>query len=366
MNERRPTMHRPGPQSSMVERRGPRVVFGLPTANGEAHLAEAIESLLAQTFVDWAIVVVDDASTDRTLEIVRRYAAYDGRISVERHERRLGLAGNWRSALERAVQLHPDLEYFAWASDHDVWHRDWLMEHVGELDRHPEAVLAYPYTMRITEGGADAGAGPRVFSTAGIEDPRERLRRAALDRIKAGDVIYGLMRADALRRCGPFPLVVHPDRFTLMRLSAEGEFRQIPRFLWARRYRTGVSITLARQRRSLHPGRVPIRAYAPWPVSHYLLVRPTLVSDGSTSGPPPVQPRDHLRAAVDFAFRDWRDEQRETARRRRRRRTRRYRKLRQSVVKRLPRRAKIAARFLSRRLGLGQHAGIRSGDASRG
>jgi glycosyltransferase involved in cell wall biosynthesis len=64
----------------------PTVSIGLPVHNGAAFLAEAIESILAQTFADFELVISDNASTDRTPEICRSYAAADGRIRYYRQE----------------------------------------------------------------------------------------------------------------------------------------------------------------------------------------------------------------------------------------------------------------------------------------
>ena len=70
----------------------------MPTYNAAKHLGAAIESVLAQTFRDFAFVIVDDGSTDDTLEIVRRYAARDSRIVVHACEHR-GISGTLNYAL---------------------------------------------------------------------------------------------------------------------------------------------------------------------------------------------------------------------------------------------------------------------------
>ena len=62
----------------------PRVSIGLPVYNGERHLAEALESLLGQTYEDLELIVSDNASTDATEEIVRPYAARDRRVRYGR------------------------------------------------------------------------------------------------------------------------------------------------------------------------------------------------------------------------------------------------------------------------------------------
>ena len=242
-------------------------VFGLPAYNGEKHLAEALESLLTQTRRDLAVIVVDDASTDQTEEIVRRYAALDPRISYERNERTLGLVHNWRRVLELAVERHPSAWYFAWASDHDVWHPRWLEALTGELEDHPEAVLAYPRFVRMDDAGAEFPVTPSSFDTVGVTSPTQRLRQT-IRHATAGGTIYGLIRVDALERCGAFPLVILPDRLYVARLALEGEFRQVSRRLWYRRYRFGVVMSFGRQRRAFFPDGVPWWTHLPWWLVH--------------------------------------------------------------------------------------------------
>ena len=70
--------------------RPPRVTVGLPVFNGERYLSEAIESVLAQTFEDFEVVVSDNASTDGTAEIARRYAERDARVRYVRNATNVG------------------------------------------------------------------------------------------------------------------------------------------------------------------------------------------------------------------------------------------------------------------------------------
>lgn len=75
-----------------------KVSVAVPTYNGEAYVAEAIRSILAQTFTDFELVIVDDRSTDKTLDILRSFS--DPRIRITRNEERLGLVGNWNRCLQ--------------------------------------------------------------------------------------------------------------------------------------------------------------------------------------------------------------------------------------------------------------------------
>ena len=82
----------------------------------------------------------------------------------------------------------------------------------------------------------------------------------------AGDMVYGLLRPDALERCGVFRPVLLPDRLLLAELAVEGEFRQVPELLWRRRM-SGVS-DAASQRRSFFPDGAPAHARLPWWLQH--------------------------------------------------------------------------------------------------
>ena len=65
----------------------------VPTYNGSTHIGQAIESILAQTGVQFALIIVDDRSEDGTLDVVRSLAG--DRARIETNSERLGLAGNW-------------------------------------------------------------------------------------------------------------------------------------------------------------------------------------------------------------------------------------------------------------------------------
>ncbi len=79
----------------------PAVSVCVPTYNGAKYLAQCLESVLVQTYEDWELVVLDDCSTDATLEIAAAYAMRDSRIRVESNAQNIGLVANWN----RCVQI---------------------------------------------------------------------------------------------------------------------------------------------------------------------------------------------------------------------------------------------------------------------
>jgi len=255
-----------------------RTVFGVPLYQSAAHLPEALETLLGQREDDLALVLVDDASGDDTARVASCYVELDPRATLVRNPERLGLVGSWRRALELARQLHPEAEFFAWGSDHDAWSPRWLQRLAAELDAHPEAVLAYPQSVRIGERGETLREQPPWrFDTAGMVDPGQRLAHFGRDAV-AGDMVYGLFRIDALERLG-FPGALAPDRLLLARMCLAGQFRQVPEVLWHRRYVANVSSR--RQRAAFFPRGAPIWSRLPWPLAHFALLTREMALRGS-------------------------------------------------------------------------------------
>lgn len=80
----------------------PKVSVCVPTYNGARYIIDCFESILAQTWQDFEIVVVDDGSSDATVKICSDFARRDPRIRVERNQHNLGLVGNWQRCVELA------------------------------------------------------------------------------------------------------------------------------------------------------------------------------------------------------------------------------------------------------------------------
>ncbi len=243
----------------------PRVGLGLTIYNRAQYLREALDSILAQSFSDFRLVLVDDGSTDGSEAIGREYEKRDARVRYVRHAERRGMVETWQHAFGEATAGLPRDGYFAWASDHDRWHPEWLQTLVDALDAAPGTVLAYPLTQRIDPDGAPLAKPAREFDTAAVSDRDARWARvSASESLAAGDIVYGLMRAEAVRAAGVFRAVLCPDRLLIAELTLHGQVRQVPAVLWYRRQFAAGSIE--RQRFTLFaPGaRPPSRLVTPW------------------------------------------------------------------------------------------------------
>ena len=244
----------------------PRVIIGSPLFNHAKDFPEAIESILSQTFTDFALVLVDDCSTDETPAIAREYEALDSRVTYQRNSERRGLIGNSNEAFNAARRRYPDAEYFAWASDHDLWHPRWLQQLVEALDQHPDVVLTYPLNRRVGAAGEVLKRRPWAFDTFGVASRWVRMRRGIRE-MSAGNMVYGLYRISALERAGVYRHVLVPDRLLFTELALYGQFKQVPYVLWFRRW-YGRIFSLGRQRSSFFPEGRPLYAYLPWWISH--------------------------------------------------------------------------------------------------
>ena len=80
----------------------PRVTVCVPLYNGERYLRECVDSVLAQTYSDFELLLVDDGSTDQTVAIAKHYVSLDSRVRMTQNPRNLGLVANWNRCVELA------------------------------------------------------------------------------------------------------------------------------------------------------------------------------------------------------------------------------------------------------------------------
>lgn len=120
----------------MTARNNPKISVCIPTYNYGQYLPDAIESVLAQSFRNYELIVVDNCSTDNTGEITQKYLKDDPRIRFIRNEANLGMAGNWNRCLSHATG-----EYVKILCADDVLAPTCLEKSVGLLEDNPEIAL---------------------------------------------------------------------------------------------------------------------------------------------------------------------------------------------------------------------------------
>lgn len=209
----------------------PLVSIGMPLYNEARHLAQTLDALLAQELRDFEVIISDNASTDATTQICQAYAARDRRIRYVRQETNVGAVKNFNHVFELSRG-----RYFVWASGHDFWHPSYLSQCVALLEREPDVVLCYSQVVEIDQHGQPLGTTTDGLDTRRL-DVFERFRAVmrGLAMLPCCDAIYGLIRADALRRTRLVRNIHAPDHLIVLELSLHGAIVQVPAPLYVRR-----------------------------------------------------------------------------------------------------------------------------------
>jgi len=211
----------------------PRLTIGLPVYNGEKYVAESLEALLGQSFPDFELIISDNASTDSTGDICRRYEERDSRVRYFRQPKNIGLAPNHNFVAEQARG-----ELFKWASNDDLYAGDLLERCIDALDKYPDVVLAHSWTAKVDDSGTVIKAFEYPLNTASSRAP-ERFRSMLFD--NGGDDDYGVIRTEVLRRTAMKESYHHADRTIIAELALHGRFYQVPDWLYFRREHPGQS-----------------------------------------------------------------------------------------------------------------------------
>lgn len=207
----------------------PTVSVGLPVYNGEQFLEQALDSLLNQTFTDFELILSDNASTDATPSIASRYASADQRIRYVRHQCNLGAAGNFNEVFKRSRGT-----YFKWAAHDDLHEPDFLSACVECLELNPAAALAYTRALSIESHGQTIKKAWGASSEFSSTDPVARFRAGLAEpRNPIPLPVFGLIRAELLRKTRLFATYAECDFALLAELALHGHFVEIsdPLFL---------------------------------------------------------------------------------------------------------------------------------------
>jgi glycosyltransferase involved in cell wall biosynthesis len=133
----------------------PRVSICITSYNYANYLPITLDSILCQTFQDFEIIVVDDASQDDSQAVAEGYASrYPGKVKIYTHPGRVnkGISATCNLAIEKSQG-----EYLAWLGSDDVWYPEKLARQVEELDKRPEIGMTYSYANIIDSKGVKTG-----------------------------------------------------------------------------------------------------------------------------------------------------------------------------------------------------------------
>ncbi len=153
----------------------PQVSVLIPTYNYGRFLPEAIDSVLAQEFQDFELLIIDDCSSDDTARVVRRYCLKDNRIRFSVNPSNLGMVNNWNICLDQARGQYIKFLF----GDDKLYHRQALGKLVALLESHPSAKLAA--SARVIMDGRSRVVDVYRSLADGIHEGRDVITRCFLE-----------------------------------------------------------------------------------------------------------------------------------------------------------------------------------------
>jgi glycosyltransferase involved in cell wall biosynthesis len=205
----------------------------MPVYNGAAHLREALDTLLAQTFADFEVIISDNASTDETPAIIAEYAARDPRIRHVRQEVNRGAAANFNTVFAMARG-----KYFKWFAHDDRLAPTYLERCVEVLEKEGSGVvLVFPERVEITEEGTLLGLDRRVhwYEAAPPYDRISLPRMLLVPDRRYPELVFGLGPTEVWRRTGLVGAFHAADLVLVLEMRLRGQFRHIQEPLFINR-----------------------------------------------------------------------------------------------------------------------------------
>ena len=210
----------------------PKVSIGLPVYNAENYIREALDSVLAQDYQDFEIVISDNASTDSTRQICLDYVNKDKRIHYYRSKSNFGASKNFNKVFELARG-----DYFKWAAHDDVIAPEYLSKCVDVLEKDSSTVLCFSKIKIIDQHGSSVCNYKVKMKNADSFKPHQRFKELITVN-HWGIEIFGLFRKSALEKTKLIANYPGSDRTLMAEISLLGRFYEIPEYLFFSRDHT--------------------------------------------------------------------------------------------------------------------------------
>lgn len=184
------------PAASSTSNRIPEISIGMPVYNGERYISQALDSLLAQTFFNFELIISDNASTDATATICKSYERLDPRVHYVKQIENLGALANFQFVLDQAKS-----PFFMWAAADDFWDNQWV-ETLYIRIKDEKSVASFGEVVHVNADGSDLkhrANGARLhFEGAHLR--RKLAFYFAYEGMGKANLFYALYPRDLLKR----------------------------------------------------------------------------------------------------------------------------------------------------------------------
>jgi glycosyltransferase involved in cell wall biosynthesis len=242
----------------------------IPVYNAEKYVAETIQSVLAQSYQDFEILVIDDGSPDKSVEVCQQFT--DPRITIIRQANR-GLPGARNTGIRHAQGC-----YITFLDADDLWEPEKLAKHVAHLEQSPSVGVSFSYSAFIDETGTPTGLYQKPSLLKNItpayvlcrnpvgNGSAAVIRRKVFEDICFQDDVHGVIEDYYFDERLRFPNADATDLECWLRISIQTAWKHegIPETLTLYRVNsTGLSANALSQLEALEKVIVKTRSYAP-------------------------------------------------------------------------------------------------------
>ena len=215
-----------------------KISIGLPIYNAEKLIRQKIENLLEQTFIDFELIISDNASTDDTVKICKEFMKKDSRIKLYEQDHNIGQFNNFNFVLEKS-----SAEYFAWTAIDDILLPKFLEKNLHILETKKNVVTSVSRLRMFGDFTENLKNNHNDSTTTKIEKKiktklshmdcysisgnYEKRVNNFLKTCRHSQVFYGLHRTDAIKKCVMDNFIMGFDTYYVLCLLRYGNIHVI-------------------------------------------------------------------------------------------------------------------------------------------
>lgn len=219
---------------SEQKRTMPAVILILLTYNHEDCVEEAMTDILQQSMENFLLVVIDDASTDMTWNVIQKFKESDDRVVAFRNLDNKGGAKNFKDTSNFVLASYPNAAYFSWIGPDDRYEKDWLAKLYLALERDPRSSIAQSYCTY------DYGNKNYLRTYEDLSHGESQYLLARKIQNGYGQLFHGLWKRSVMElfceySLTDFEILFKLESFSICYLFQSGNFKVVPEALMTKR-----------------------------------------------------------------------------------------------------------------------------------
>ena len=216
----------------MIKNNKPKVSLGIPIYNESEFLEETLDSLLNQTYKDIEIIAIDNNSTDKSFEILKKYSKKDKRLRIYQNKYNIGQSANFNLVFEKS-----EGEYFSWIGAHDKYEKNYVKKLLNKFDKNQNISVVFSNVLNIDKDGNYVNTEKNIGFELKNKSSLLRLLKLPWAIKGSGDIVMGMYKKELLKKTTLFSKgVMWPDVFLIHQISKLGKIIKEEENLRIRRY----------------------------------------------------------------------------------------------------------------------------------